>query len=104
LNSRLDELQAALLLARAAWLNALTERRREIAATYYREIRNPRSGFWTPPLHEKTMSSISLSLLASDATVWRGSLKIAGSKRWCTILCLFITSVRARKFAGIFEE
>src|SRR6266850_2637100 len=42
LNSRLDELQAALLLARAAWLNAFTQRRREIAATYYREIRNPR--------------------------------------------------------------
>jgi dTDP-4-amino-4,6-dideoxygalactose transaminase len=42
LNSRLDELQAALLSARLPWLDAFTARRREIAAAYHARIRNPR--------------------------------------------------------------
>ena len=53
LNSRLDELQAALLLARIAWLNAFTQRRREIAAAYYREIRNPRVRLLDAPVEQE---------------------------------------------------
>lgn len=41
LNSRLDELQAALLSERLLWLDRFIERRREIAALYNRGIRNP---------------------------------------------------------------
>jgi dTDP-4-amino-4,6-dideoxygalactose transaminase len=41
LNSRLDELQAAILTVRLGWLDAFTERRRLIAETYADRIRNP---------------------------------------------------------------
>jgi dTDP-4-amino-4,6-dideoxygalactose transaminase len=41
MNSRLDELQAALLLVKLKWLGESTQRRREIAARYRAEIRNP---------------------------------------------------------------
>ena len=41
LNSRLDELQAALLLVRVKWLEEFTERRRHIAAAYHAGIANP---------------------------------------------------------------
>lgn len=42
LNSRLDEMQAAILNVRLGWLDAFTRRRREIAGTYISEINNPR--------------------------------------------------------------
>lgn len=41
LNSRLDELQAALLLQRMKFLKTWTNRRREIAKLYWQNIRNP---------------------------------------------------------------
>jgi dTDP-4-amino-4,6-dideoxygalactose transaminase len=41
LNSRLDEVQAAILSVRLGWLDAYTRRRREIADTYSRGISNP---------------------------------------------------------------
>jgi len=41
LNSRLDELQAAILSARLAWLDAYTARRKEIASAYSNGINNP---------------------------------------------------------------
>jgi dTDP-4-amino-4,6-dideoxygalactose transaminase len=41
MNSRLDELQAALLSERLAWLAPWTERRRQIAAAYRRRLSNP---------------------------------------------------------------
>ena len=42
LNSRLDELQAALLLVRMEWLEGFTKRRRQIAAAYQEGIYNSR--------------------------------------------------------------
>lgn len=42
MNSRLDELQAALLNERLTWLEGFTRRRREIAEAYGRNIRHPR--------------------------------------------------------------
>jgi dTDP-4-amino-4,6-dideoxygalactose transaminase len=42
LNSRLDELQAAILSARLDWLDPFTKRRSEVAEAYYRGIVNPR--------------------------------------------------------------
>jgi dTDP-4-amino-4,6-dideoxygalactose transaminase len=41
LNSRLDEIHAAMLSERLRWLPAFTDRRRQIAATYRSQIRNP---------------------------------------------------------------
>ncbi len=41
LNSRLDELQAAILSARLGWLDAYTQRRKEIAGAYSNGISNP---------------------------------------------------------------
>ena len=41
MNSRLDEMQAAILSVRLKWLSEFTERRREIALIYRRKITNP---------------------------------------------------------------
>ncbi|MCQ8117284.1 DegT/DnrJ/EryC1/StrS family aminotransferase [Methylomonas rosea] len=41
LNSRLDEMQAAILLERLKWLPDFTERRRQIATAYFDGIKNP---------------------------------------------------------------
>lgn len=42
LNSRLDEIQAAILCARLNWLNRFNARRRQIAERYFAEIKNAR--------------------------------------------------------------
>jgi dTDP-4-amino-4,6-dideoxygalactose transaminase len=42
LNSRLDEIQAAILSARMRWLAEFTQRRRDIATAYLAGIENPR--------------------------------------------------------------
>lgn len=41
MNSRLDEIQAAILSVRLQWLTEFTRRRREIAAAYHLRINNP---------------------------------------------------------------
>jgi dTDP-4-amino-4,6-dideoxygalactose transaminase len=41
MNSRLDEIQAAMLFERLKWLPDFTERRRQIAGSYQKGIRNP---------------------------------------------------------------
>lgn len=41
LNSRLDEIQAAILTERLRWLLGFTQRRQEIAYTYHAKIQNP---------------------------------------------------------------
>lgn len=51
MNSRLDELHAAILMERMAWLDSFTEVRRNIAETYYREIENPRIKLLARPLY-----------------------------------------------------
>jgi dTDP-4-amino-4,6-dideoxygalactose transaminase len=52
LNSRLDEVQAAILSARLGWLDAFTKRRKEIAAAYFRGIRNPLVHTMARPLED----------------------------------------------------
>lgn len=41
MNSRLDEMQAAILSCRLEWLAGFTESRRKVAEAYFSEIRNP---------------------------------------------------------------
>ncbi len=50
LNSRLDELQAAILSARLGWLDAYTRRRKEIAGAYFGGIRNLRIHTMSQPM------------------------------------------------------
>ncbi|MGF1461458.1 MAG: DegT/DnrJ/EryC1/StrS family aminotransferase [Leptolyngbyaceae cyanobacterium] len=50
LNSRLDELQAALLTVRLAWLEKFTHRRCEIAQRYFADIQNPNIELLAPPI------------------------------------------------------
>ena len=52
LNSRLDELQAALLLVRLERLDEFTERRREIAAAYRKGIANPQVRLLAAPVQQ----------------------------------------------------
>lgn len=49
LNSRLDEVQAAMLTERLKWLPEFTQRRREIAAAYRAEIHHPQIQLLAPP-------------------------------------------------------
>lgn len=49
MNSRLDELQAALLVERLRWLDSFTARRRVVAERYARAIRNPHVRLLAPP-------------------------------------------------------
>lgn len=54
LNSRLDELQAALLSARLEWLDRFTERRRKIAMAYQSGIDNPSVRMMAMPAQPKS--------------------------------------------------
>ena len=49
LNSRLDELQAAILSTRLHWLEKFNARRQEIAKKYFAEIKNPRISLLSAP-------------------------------------------------------
>ena len=49
MNSRLDEVQAAILRVRIKWLEKFTERRREIANAYINRINNPMVSLLTKP-------------------------------------------------------
>ena len=48
-NSRLDEIQAAILSVRLKWLRTFTERRRQIASQYEKELRNQSIEMLAPP-------------------------------------------------------
>lgn len=48
-NSRLDEMQAAILSVRLQWLSRFNARRAEIAARYFKEVRNPHIQLLSPP-------------------------------------------------------
>lgn len=54
LNSRLDEVQAAILSIRLNWLQRFNARRQEIARKYLAEIKNPRIQLLSTPLVEQS--------------------------------------------------
>ncbi len=49
MNSRLDEMQAAILQARLEWLESFTKRRQEIARAYFDGLANPAVTLLAPP-------------------------------------------------------
>ena len=53
LNSRLDELHAALLSERLKWLQRFTEHRRQIARVYFDGIKNPKTTLLAEPAAEE---------------------------------------------------
>ena len=60
LNSRLDEIQAGLLLQRIEFLDIWNSKRREIASKYWRKIINPALNFLREPKCQKIMYIIFL--------------------------------------------
>ena len=54
LNSRLDELHAAMLSERLKWLDDFTEKRRHVARQYYEQIANPRITVLDKPLQDRS--------------------------------------------------
>jgi dTDP-4-amino-4,6-dideoxygalactose transaminase len=67
-NSRLDEMQAALLRVKLKYLDAETERRRDIAEMYLRGIGNP--AIVLPQTAATLVSSLSSPIFAREACVW----------------------------------
>jgi len=49
LNSRLDEIQAAILLEKLKWLPTFTKKRQEIAKKYFNSFNNPKITLLSPP-------------------------------------------------------
>jgi dTDP-4-amino-4,6-dideoxygalactose transaminase len=56
MNSRLDELQAAILSVRLQWLTEFTQRRQDIASAYYSGIDNPQIGLPIKPQEDNSHS------------------------------------------------
>lgn len=65
MNSRLDEVHAAMLSERLKWLAGFTERRREIADAYRAGIRNPRVASLAAP-EERQAHAFHLYVVLSD--------------------------------------
>ena len=53
LNSRLDELHAAILRVRLSWLSQCTQKRQQIAQRYFKEISNSKIELLSPPLSQE---------------------------------------------------
>jgi dTDP-4-amino-4,6-dideoxygalactose transaminase len=65
LNSRLDEIQAAILSERLKWLSKFNQRRREIAQNYNNQIENPLINLMAEP-QEPSSHVYHLYVIASD--------------------------------------
>lgn len=78
MNSRLDELQAALLGARLEWLEGFTARRREVARAYDASIRHPRVQLLAPAQDEAAHVHHLYVLLAEDRAALQQHLTARG--------------------------
>jgi dTDP-4-amino-4,6-dideoxygalactose transaminase len=58
LNSRLDELQAAILTTRLAWLDRFNARRQGIAARYHAGIENSKIALLPPPCRDRLSAHV----------------------------------------------
>lgn len=78
LNSRLDELQAALLLARLEWLDEFTERREQIANEYFAGISNPAVRLLAKPLQARSHVYHLFAVLSQERDYLMQHLKESG--------------------------
>lgn len=78
MNSRLDELHAAILGARLAWLDGFIERRRAIAARYRAAIANPALRLLAPPVEEGAHIYHLFVLLCDERDRLAGHMKDRG--------------------------
>jgi dTDP-4-amino-4,6-dideoxygalactose transaminase len=78
LNSRLDEMQAALLVTRLRWLNEFTDRRRQIAHAYRSGIRNSAIEMMAPPAHPENHVYHLFVVLCDQRDKLAGFLKESG--------------------------
>ena len=78
LNSRLDELQAAILLARLDWLDGFTERRRDIARAYQDGIVNPAVRRLAEPEEPSAHVYHQYVLLAHDRSDFMAAMRAKG--------------------------
>ncbi len=78
LNSRLDEIHAAILVARLQWLESFTARRREIARAYIDEIGNPRVRMLGKPLDDENHVYHLFVVLCAERDRFSAYLKLNG--------------------------
>ena len=78
MNSRLDELQAAILTERLGWLDEFTNRRRAIAAAYHAGISNPSIELLDRPLQSLSHSYHLFVLLSKQRDSFSNYLTQAG--------------------------
>jgi len=78
MNSRLDEVQAALLLARLAWLVEFTARRQEVAAAYRSSIANEAVRLLDAPLEHASHVYHQFVVTTDDRTGLAAHLDAAG--------------------------
>lgn len=78
LNSRLDEIQAAILLSRLPWLDSFTARRQEIAATLLEELDTPGVRLLAPPEAEEAHVYHQFVVLVEYRDAFMAHLKSAG--------------------------
>ena len=78
MNSRLDELQAALLTVRLAWLEDFTARRRLVARRYDAGIRHPRVRLLAPAQEDSAHVHHLYALLADDRAALQQHLAARG--------------------------
>lgn len=78
LNSRLDEIQAAILSERLKWLESFTTRRREIARLYHERMNNPLIKLLKRPLQAKSHAYHLFVVLCDERTRLSTHLTQAG--------------------------
>lgn len=78
LNSRLDELHAAMLSERLKWLDDFTEKRRAVVAQYYAQIANPQITLLDRPLQQRSHVHHLFVVLCEDRVRLSAHLTQAG--------------------------
>lgn len=78
MNSRLDELQAAILTERLAYLERFTERRRQVAEAYRGGLDNSRLRLLAPPQEAQAHAHHLFVVLAEDRDAFEVHMRAAG--------------------------
>lgn len=78
MNSRLDELQAALLLVKMQWLAEATEKRRQVANRFFAAIDNPRLALLASPMQAQSHVHHLFVVLCEERERLQQHLRAAG--------------------------